>query len=349
MKNILIIGNEGYIGPIVIDHLRKSHSDLFIAGFDIGYFTHLLSTKDRFPERHINVQHRGDVRQFPMDLLKGFDAVIYLAAISNDPMGKKFEEITFDVNWRSAVAIAKEAKNVGVHHFVYASSCSVYGLADDKPRTEDSELNPLTAYAKSKVWTEKDLKPLASNDFIITCLRFATACGFSPRLRLDLVLNDFVASAVSTGKIEILSDGMPWRPLIHVKDMARAFDWASQRKRDNGGEFLNVNTGSNDWNHQIKDLALAVEGQIKGVSVFINKNAEADNRSYKVDFSKFTDLAPDFVPHIDLPSAVREIQQGLNSINFKDKNFRQSQWMRLNVLRSHQNNNRLGKKLDWIK
>ena len=345
-KRILIIGNEGYIGPVLTGHFRKSYSDIFIAGYDIGYFAHNI-TSQQFPECNIDVQYRGDVRKFPKDLFKGFDSVVYLAAISNDPMGKEFEQATYDINQHSALSIAKAAKNVGVHHFVYASSCSVYGSADDKPRTENSELNPLTAYAKSKVAAENELEPIASDDFIITCLRFATACGFSPRLRLDLVLNDFVASALVAERIEILSDGTPWRPLIHVKDMARAIDWATNRGNDNAANFTVVNTGSNDWNYQIKDLAFAVKDQFIGLKLSINENAEPDKRSYQVNFSLFNKLAPDYIPQIDLTRAVQNISEGLIAFGFKDSNFRQSNLMRLNTLRSHITNNKLNNNLNW--
>src|SRR5262249_34403879 len=159
-------------------------------------------------------------------ILAGVDAVVHLAAISNDPIGHAYEEVTFDVNSRASVELARLAKDSGVGSFIFASSCSVYGSADDRPRTEQSELGPLTAYAKSKVRTEQGLRDLAGSGFRVTCLRFATACGMSDRLRLDLVLNDFVACALSAKRITVLSDGTPWRPLINVADMARAIEWA---------------------------------------------------------------------------------------------------------------------------
>ena len=209
-------------------------------------------------------------------------------------------------------------------------------------------MNPLTAYAKSKVWTEKELESLASGNFIITCHRFATACGFSPRLRLDLVLNDFVASAITVGRIEILSDGTPWRPLIHVKDMARAFDWSSVRSAENGGDFLIVNTGSNEWNYQIRDLALAIQNQLCDVDVSINEDAEPDKRSYQVDFSLFSQLALDYVPQFDLVGAVKDLCKCLVAIGFDDSKFRESNLIRLNVLRDHIKNNRLNNNLEWL-
>ena len=345
---ILIIGNEGYIGPIVAQHYKNSMKENLIAGFDTGYFTHAI-TYPTSPELNIDIQYRGDVREFPSNLLNGYDSVIYLAAISNDPMGNEFEQVTMDVNQNAAIRIANLSKSAGVNHFVYASSCSVYGTADDKPRTETSELNPLTAYAKSKVGAEKGLESLASENFIISCLRFATACGFSPRLRLDLVLNDFVASAIATNKIEILSDGTPWRPLIHVNDMARAIQWASSRPIDNGGPFLIVNAGSNRWNYQIKELAQAVKDHFPNLDLSINENAAPDKRSYKVDFGKFKDLAKDYYPKMTLNDTVTNLSEGLSMINFNNPDFRQSFLIRLSILKNHINDSRLDKNLNWTR
>jgi nucleoside-diphosphate-sugar epimerase len=209
----------------------------------------------------------------------------------------------------------------------------MYGFADDTPRKETSPLNPLTAYAKSKVRTEADLQQFADHEFTVTCLRFATACGMSDRLRLDLVVNDFVACALASGNITILSDGTPWRPLIHLKDMARAIEWAIQRDGRQGGNFLAVNAGSNVWNYQVKDLAAAVAQVIPGVGISINKNAPPDNRSYRVDFSLYESLAPRYQPQVDLVTAIKELRDGLAAMGFKDQNFRSSKYMRLEVLR----------------
>jgi nucleoside-diphosphate-sugar epimerase len=224
----------------------------------------------------------------------------------------------------------------------------MYGFADDAPRRETSPLNPLTAYAKSKVATEADLQKLADRDFAVTCLRFATACGMSARLRLDLVVNDFVACAVASRNITILSDGTPWRPLIHVSDMARGIDWAIRRE-GRGGSFLAVNVGSNQWNYRVKDLAEAVAEVVPGVGISINRNAAPDNRSYRVDFSTFERLAPDYQPQVDLRSAVRELKAGLEAIGFCDSNFRGSRYMRLQVLRTLRGQGQLDKDLRWVR
>jgi len=344
---ILITGNMGYVGPVLVRRLRESYPDATLVGFDLGYFGNCLSTVSVLPECRVDRQIFGDVRCFPDRLLSGVNAVVYLAALSNDPLGQVFEEATLDVNYRAAVRLAGQAKKAGVESFVFASSCSVYGYAEDGARTEESPVNPLTAYAKSKVWTERDIAPLADEEFKITCFRFATACGMSDRLRLDLVLNDFVAGAVTSKKISILSDGTPWRPLIHVKDMARAIDWAIARESSRGGSFLVANAGSDQWNYQIKELAEAVAQALPGVDVSLNKDAPPDRRSYRVSFKKFKQLAPDYQPQVDLQTAIAEIRDGLQSIDFDDENFRQSKFIRLNTLTHLKSTGLLTDNLEW--
>lgn len=337
----------GYVGPGVVSQLRTSFPDAVLIGYDMGYFASCLTNSFTLPESKLDKQIFGDVRTMPAEVLKGVDAVVHLAAISNDPMGSRYEEVTLDVNYRSSIRIAKLAKEAGVSSFVFASSCSMYGAAEDKPKTEQSTLNPLTAYARSKVFTEKELEPLAGNGFTVTCLRFATACGMSNRLRLDLVLNDFVAGAVASGKINILSDGSPWRPLIHVKDMARAINWAITRTAENGGEFLAVNAGTDEWNYQVKDLAEAVAELIPGTTVTLNKDAAPDKRSYRVSFNLFKTMAPDHQPLYTLKQAIQELKEGLTAMEFKDGDFRNSLLMRLKVLTKLQEEDLINEQLDW--
>jgi nucleoside-diphosphate-sugar epimerase len=346
---VLIFGNMGYIGPNVVKQLRSSFPDAELVGYDIGYFAHCLTNAHYFPEVYLDRQIYGDIRKVDPSILEGADAVIDLAAISNDPMGKQYEEITMDVNYKAAVKLAKQAKKAGVKNFVYASSCSVYGAASEFPKKEEDELNPLTAYARSKIATEKDLAELADKDFTITCNRFATACGFSDRLRLDLVLNDFVASALVTGEIVILSDGSPWRPMINTKDMARAIEWGIRRKASNGGEFLAVNTGSGEWNTQIKPLADVIAQIIPNTRVSVNTEAAPDKRSYRVNFDLYKSLAPDYQPIHDLTSTVKEVYDNLVHMNFNDPDFRNSRFIRLKVLTELQNRKMLNSQLEWIK
>jgi nucleoside-diphosphate-sugar epimerase len=345
---ILIAGNMGYIGPSVTSQLISTFQQAELIVFDIGYFAHCLTNPSFLPEVRLNQQIFGDIRKFPEKLLEGVDAVIDLAAISNDPMGKKYEEITLDVNYRSAVNLAKLSKKHSVKSFIYASSCSMYGAASDYPKKEGDEVNPLTAYARSKVYSEKELEPLADDNFVVTCLRFSTACGFTNRLRLDLVLNDFVAGSLANKEINILSDGSPWRPMINTKDMARAIEWGIIRQKSSGGNFLAVNTGTNEWNNQIKPLADAVAKEIPGIKVTINPDAPPDKRSYMVNFDLYKKLAPNHQPIFDLTTTIREIRDNLITMKFNDTNFRESTLIRLRVLDKLQQENLLNRNLEWI-
>jgi nucleoside-diphosphate-sugar epimerase len=343
---ILITGNMGYVGPEVAKYLRARRPDAILHGLDNAYFAHCLTGASVLPERYLDEQFYGDVRDLRLDL-KGYDAVIQLAAISNDPMGNQFETVTFDINQKTTTSIAEAAAVAGVKNFVFASSCSVYGVAEGPPRKETDPLNPITAYAKSKIGAERELSAI-DTDMVITCLRFATACGMSDRLRLDLVLNDFVACALSRGQISVLSDGTPWRPLIDVADMARAIDWAIDRQPGTGGRYLAVNAGSDDRNYQVKDLANAVARSVPGTDVSINTSAPADSRSYKVDFGLYRSLAPDHQPVVSLDRSIQNLISGLQKMKFNDAEFRSSNLMRLRVLQDHIDHRRLSNALQWI-
>lgn len=344
---ILITGNMGYVGPGVVRHLRQTFPTAELIGYDAGYFAHCLTGAQRLPEAYLDRQEFGDVRTLPAALLAGVDAVVHLAAISNDPMGQTYEEATLAVNHRAGIRLAEMAKDAGVRSFVFASSCSIYGAGGEGAKTEDSALNPLTAYARSKVLSEQDLAPLAGPGFTVTCLRFATACGWSDRLRLDLVVNDFVAGAVASGDINILSDGTPWRPLIHVLDMARAIEWAVAREANNGGEYLRVNVGTDVWNYQVRELATAVAEALPGTSVRLNADAPPDKRSYRVDFSLFRELAPNHQPLHTLAGTIAELRDGLRATGFHDADFRSSTLMRLRVLGDLRASGALGPDLAW--
>lgn len=344
---ILITGNMGYVGPGLLEQLRSSMPEAVLLGVDTGYFAHCLTGCTIFPEDRLDVQYFADLRKLPEDLFKDVDAVVHLAAISNDPMGDRFKEVTHDINFQASLDLAKKARNAGVRRFVFASSCSVYGFAEGGARNEQAPLNPLTAYARSKIGMEEELNKLADDNFVVTCLRFATACGASDRLRLDLVLNDFVAGAIASKQITVLSDGTPWRPLIHVRDMALAMDWALRRDSTHGGVFLALNSGSNEWNYQVSDLAEAVTEVIPGVDLSINTDAPADKRSYQVDFSLYKKLAPDHQPQVTLKAAIEDLAERLEFMKFSDSDFRNSQLIRLKVIAAHCEQGRLNSQLEW--
>ena len=344
---ILVVGNMGYVGPVLTKHLRRAYPQASLIGFDAGLFAHCLIGSSPLPEIYLDRQVFGDVRNIDKTVLEGVDAVVNLAAISNDPMGNRFEDATLAINYKAAVELAAKAKRAGVRSYVFASSCSVYGCAEEGAKQESSKPDPLTAYARSKVMAEKELIPMADDRFTVTCLRFATACGMSDRLRLDLVLNDFVAGALSQKKIVVMSDGTPWRPLINVKDMARAIDWAIGRSAEKAGVGLIVNVGSNEWNCQVRDLAHAVAAAIPGVEVSINTNAPPDRRSYRVSYDLYKELAPDFQPLSDLKSTILEMIEGLQRAGFQNPGYRESQFMRLNVIRKFREEGLLNDKLEF--
>jgi nucleoside-diphosphate-sugar epimerase len=345
--NILITGNLGYVGSALVRYLNKTRPNYILTGFDTGYFSHALTGVNFSPEVFLHKQYYGDVRNFNVEYLENIDAIVHLAAISNDPMGNEFEKVTFDINHRASVDIAKMAHDKGVKNFVFASSCSMYGQSEGGAKKESDALNPLTAYAKSKIAVERDVSEIGFTDMLFTSLRFSTACGMSDRLRLDLVLNDFVACASSIGEISILSDGSPWRPLIDVEDMARSILWALERKKSAGGIFLAVNAGRDENNYQVKDLAASVMKDIKNTTIKINHDALPDKRSYKVDFSLYKSLANDYLPQIKLSQSIKNLAHGLQCMNFSDVNFRSSLFMRLNMLKNHINNGRLNADLFW--
>lgn len=340
---VLVTGHKGYVGPIFGRHVANRELKWDLIGADAEFFSLCLTGPD--PSQYFQREIRADVRSLPDDIIKGTDAVVYLAAVSNDPMGAEFEQATMAINADAALGLARRARMLGVKNFAFASSCSVYGASGERPRTETDEVRPQTAYARSKIAAEEGLHALADDRFMITCLRFATACGASPRLRLDLVLNDFVASAVLTGRIEVLSDGSPWRPLIHVEDMARAIEWALVR---GGSPFVSVNVGSREWTWQIGNLAEDVARVIGDVSVSINRSAQPDSRSYKVDFSNFEKAAPEHQPQKQFAAAVRELSDQISEMDFEQMPFRDSMFIRLNVLRALKSRKAISSDLEWV-
>jgi nucleoside-diphosphate-sugar epimerase len=346
---VLVTGNMGYVGSVLVKYLKQQIKDIEIIGFDACYFAHCLTNADYLPEKNISKQYFGDLRNFDKEILNGVDSVIHLAAISNDPIGNEFSDVTEIINYRATIQLAELSVNYGVKNFVYASSCSIYGSTQGGAKKETDRLNPLTAYAYSKVNSEMGLSEIDSKNMCITSLRFSTACGMSDRLRLDLVLNDFVASALLTKNITVLSDGSPWRPLINVKDMARAIEWACTRSAENGGKNLSVNVGSDKWNYQVKDLAKAVANKIPGTEISINKDALPDKRSYRVDFTLYNTLANGFLPKVTLSETIDELITGINNTMIDNIEFRNSNYIRFNVLKNLITKNHLSEELFWLK
>jgi nucleoside-diphosphate-sugar epimerase len=346
-KNVLIIGHKGYIGTILTDHLLKNLKDkINILGIDLNLF----SLNDYFKKNlKIKKNFYKDCRNFKLKDIKLIpDVIIYLAAVSNDPMGREFKDATKEINFLSCVKFAKEAKQLGVKKFIFASSCSMYGSSGNTMKKENDKLSPLTDYARSKVNAEKKLKHVSSKNFKVISLRFATAAGLSNNLRLDLVFNDFVANAIFEKKIVLLSSGKSWRPLIHVNDISKVIKWSIFFKPKKN--FLPLNIGSKKWNFRIIDLAYKISALMPGTKVLINNTSNHDKRSYKVNFGLYKKLAPNHQPSMNFKKAVNELANFLKKEKNNLKNFRKSpKWSRLARLKYLVKNKKINKRLYKIK
>lgn len=327
--HVLITGNRGYVGAVLVPWLREHLPSATLTGCDVGWFDG-VPARPEDPAACLDRQLELDVRDLTAAHLEGVDAIVHLAAVSNDPIGNTFEAATDAINHLGTASLVRAAAAAGVRRFVLASSCSVYGASAGAVVDETGTVAPLSAYARSKVAGERALRELAGPRLQTTALRFGTACGFSPRLRLDLVLNDFVASALATGRITLLSTGTAWRPLVHVQDMARAIEWALGR----GGERHEcVHVGSEAATVTIRGLAERAAACVPGARVECAAGAAVDARSYRVAFDRFRALAPQHQPRWTVEQAVDELREGLLEMRFRDEDFRCGPFVRLQVLR----------------
>jgi nucleoside-diphosphate-sugar epimerase len=271
------------------------------------------------------------VRDLELDDVRGHDCVMHLAAISNDPMGEVDVEVTLSVNRDASVRLAELAKEAGVPRWLFAGSCSVYGQATDHDVVETDPLNPLTAYARSKIETEEAVRPLADETFTPVFLRNATAYGHSPMLRIDLVVNNLLACAHALGEIRIMSDGSPWRPLIHCRDIARAFLALSEADVPGGTA---VNVGADDENYQVRDVAALVQELVPGADIEFTGEVGNDPRSYRVNFDLLSRLVPDFRLQYSLRSGMEELHAKLTEHGFSRADWESDQFVRLRRLRA---------------
>ncbi|MFD6761548.1 NAD-dependent epimerase/dehydratase family protein [Streptomyces roseolus] len=285
---VLLTGHQGYLGTVMAPVLAAAGHE--VVGLDAGLFADcVLGPAPADPPGY-----RVDLRDVTAEHVAGVDAVIHLAALSNDPLGSLAPELTYDINHHASVRLARLARDAGVRRFLYASTCSVYGAAGgDELVGEDAPLRPVTPYAESKVRVEDDLRALADGDFTPVYLRNATAFGFSPRLRADIVLNNLVGHALLSGEVLVLSDGTPWRPLVHAEDIARAFTAALTAPRDAVHDRA-FNIGGEGNNVTVAEIAGQVAEAVEGSKVVITGETGADPRSYRVDFSRFRAAVPGF-------------------------------------------------------
>jgi nucleoside-diphosphate-sugar epimerase len=297
---VLITGHAGYIGSVMAPLAMAAGHE--VVGFDTGFY----SGCDFGPGPEPITELGGDLREVRSEQLRGFDAIVHLAALSNDPLGSIDPEVTYEINFEASVRLALAAKAAQVPRFLFASSCSLYGKAGDAALDETAPLGPITPYAETKAWFERALRPMADDTFSPTYLRNATAHGVSPRLRGDLVVHNLVGSALTTGEVLIKSDGSPWRPLIHVEDIGRAFLAVLEAPRELVHDQA-FNVGRDDQNFQVRDIANVVAAAVPGSKVVYAPGGEPDARDYRVDFSKIHSQLPELKIQWDLEESVEDL------------------------------------------
>lgn len=337
---VLVTGHDGYIGSILSPWLSSAGHD--VVNLDTFYFED-CALEDR-PEHNRTL--RKDIRDVEEQDLRGFEAVVHLAALSNDPLGDLNPDLTHEINHSASVRLAKMSREAGVKRFLYSSSCSIYGASGDDLVTEDAPLRPLTAYGVSKARTEEDISKLADGSFSPVFMRNATAYGVSPKLRADVVLNNLVCWAYTTGQVRVLSDGMAWRPLVHTEDIAQAFEIALTVPRD-AIHNQAFNVGATSENLRVRRLAEIVEETVPGCKVTYAEGMGADRRSYRVDFGKLTKWLPTFKPKWDARLGARQLYSTFERKGLSLEDFQGRRYVRLEQLKYLMNAGRLDATLRW--
>ena len=342
--NIFVTGCKGYIGSVLTGELKKK--GYYVKGLDTNYYADCLLYK--YQEEYEFI--KKDIRDLNKHDLSDIDAVIHLAALSNDPLGEFNPKLTEEINLKSTINLAKLSKESKVKRFIYISSQSMYGISETEEELdeENSTKNPITEYAKTKWEAECFLKEFSSEEFSIVCFRPSTVFGASPRLRCDIVFNNFVACAYTTGLIEIKSDGSPWRPVIHVKDVCNAI-MAGLIAPEETIKSKSFNIGIKNGNFSIRDLALAASKSVPGTKLVFTGEHGKDSRTYKVSFKRIlNDLEPWYKPTWTLEKGAEELIQLFKKVNFSEMDFRGPKTNRLSHLKKLSDSNNLDQNLRWV-
>jgi len=326
---ILVTGTEGYIGCRLAPILLADGHD--VIGLDTGYYRDGQLFNSPLTARRLPALIQKDLRQLEPSDLEGIEAIVHLAELSNDPLGENNPELTYRINHQGSVRLAELALQAGVQRFVYASSCSVYGVGTDEAVTEESPVNPQTAYAKCKTLVERDVGRMASDDFCVTFLRNATAYGASPRMRFDIVLNDLCGLAWTTKRIALTSDGTPWRPIVHIEDICLAIRCVLTGPSEVvNGEIFNV--GSDSENYRVREIAQIVADVFPGCVLTVGPKS-VDNRSYRVAFAKIASRLPGFACKWSARAGAEELKAVFTRIEMSKETFEYRVFTRLKQLR----------------